>query len=99
MKSNLKYPVFFCCLLCAPVQSGFAQDFINLDFESPAWVCDPTVPVPNGIFVSPSIAMPGWTAYSDGSPYPEMLYNTIALAGEFVSIIDANGSLNSISIQ
>jgi hypothetical protein len=83
VKANLKFKVSFCCLLGAAVFSGFSQDFINLDFESPAWVSDPTVPAPNGIFISPTIAIPGWTAYVGGNQVNQIIYNTRPLdAGE-----------------
>jgi hypothetical protein len=82
----------------ASVDRGFSQAFTDLDFENPTWVCDPSVPVPNVGFVTPSSAMPGWTAYSDGNPYPDMLYDTIALAGGFVSLYD-NNSWPSLQLQ
>ena len=81
MKTNLKCSFFFCCLLGASVCSGFAQGFVNLDFENPVL---PLMPMYAEITASDGI--PGWTAYSNGIQQGQIGYNTRPLDAAEVTL-------------
>jgi len=81
---------FALLLLC---RSALAQGFVNLDFENPILPLSPvfnTISAANGI--------PGWTAYLDGNPDGIIGYNTISLAGSYVSLEDVN-NISPLPIQ
>ena len=61
-------------------QWGFAQGFVNLNFEQ-------------GITSSNTI--PGWTAYLNGFPF-EVVSNDVALNGGQVSLLGTNGGYSQI---
>jgi hypothetical protein len=83
MKASFKFTVSFCCVFGASLFSGLSQSFINLDFECPTYVPNPPY---IRDFVAATSAIPGWTAYTDGNPYPDILYNDISLSGGFVTL-------------
>jgi hypothetical protein len=74
-------------LLLATKQYAFAQgSFVNLDFEQATIVAGS-----GGLGVVASNAIPGWTAYTYGTPQTVIAYDTISLGGALVSIHDTNG--------
>jgi hypothetical protein len=68
-------------LLLGGIQAGFAQGFVNLDFEHPVL---PLTPV--NFQVPASNAIPGWTAYIYGDPESSVLCNTVSLCAAAVSL-------------
>jgi hypothetical protein len=86
MKTNLKCS--FCFLLASSVYSGFAQGFVNLDFNS--------ANIPSGTssstFVSITDAIPGWTAYYGNNLQTAVLYDSLAIGSVNLAILDANVS-------
>jgi hypothetical protein len=86
MKANLKIGFCFCCLWVASTHSGFSQTFTDLDFENPTLVSDPSTGLGFADFVCASSAIPGWTAYTDGNPYPAIIYNGLSFSGGFVML-------------
>jgi PEP-CTERM motif len=77
-------------LFFAVTSVGRAQGFINLDFEHPTLPLNPV----NGQ-VPTTAAMPGWIAYTYGSPASQVLYNTVSLGAAAVSL-QGPGSLETI---
>jgi hypothetical protein len=74
-------------LLLAICQNGWAQGFINLDFEHPNL---PLMPV--GGFLSATNAIPGWTAYLDETPQGGIGYDGVSLGGAAVTLDDTNAT-------
>jgi hypothetical protein len=82
-------------LLLASALSGFAQGFVNLDFENAALVSDPASPYyPNAIYASGAI--PGWTAFIGGVSQTDIFYNTQPLSNAGVCLFGTNGSYQPI---
>jgi hypothetical protein len=76
-------------LLC---QSGHAQGFVNLNFESAnlsAYGAGPAV-------VPTTNAIPGWTAYIFGSPQTSIVYNSISLGAAQVNLEGTNSGFPKI---
>ena len=79
-------------LLLAICQNGWAQGFVNLDFENPI------LPLtPNGGLLPATNAIPGWTAYYGSSTNPTLsgplttiYYNGYSLGGAIVALQDTN---------
>lgn len=77
-------------LLITVYQSGYAQGFINLDFEAATIVRNPSSPgAPYAVYATNAI--PGWTPVSTLGPN-DIIYNTAALGATTVSIFDRNGA-------
>jgi hypothetical protein len=57
--------IFSLVLFLAGAQAGISQNFTNLDFEDATIVRDTQVPIANAIYASDAI--PGWTAYVNGT--------------------------------
>ena len=72
-------------LLIVP-KCGFAQNFVNLDFNS--------ANIPNGTspatFVPIGDAIPGWTGYLGNTQVTDVLYDSLAIGSVNISILDAN---------
>jgi hypothetical protein len=67
------------------LQTGFAQSFVNLNFEQATIVPDQTSPYyPYEVFASNAI--PGWTGYINGNPVDRIFYNTESLGGPSISL-------------
>jgi len=80
-------------ILLVGISRGLSQGFINLDFEHPVL---PLTPVNGQV---PSLdAIPGWTAYTYGSPASQVFYNTVSLGAAEVSL-QGPGSLQAIIPQ
>jgi hypothetical protein len=74
-------------LLLATKQNAFAQgSFVNLNFEQATLVI-----APGGFGLVTSDAIPGWTAYTYGTPQTVIVYDDISLGAAAVSIHDTNG--------
>ncbi len=65
---------------------GFAQGFINLNFEQ-AVINASGAPQ---FQIVASNAIPGWTAYISGAPQDYIVYDTISLGAAAISIHDTN---------
>src|SRR5688572_25397728 len=100
MKRLFSPLVVFVALLAAPTLI-VAQDFVNLDFESPIPPLNPdaqfTVPITN--------ALPGWTGYIGASQIDRVFYNTVSLGAAAISfhglgsLYPAYNSDNSVILQ
>src|ERR1035438_8883011 len=87
MKSKL-ISIIFTAALLSLAESGFAQGFVNLNFESATLV--PVSGDPYGS-VQFAQAFPGWTAtYVGGGISTNALYNNVFLNSAGISIIDHN---------
>jgi hypothetical protein len=73
-------------LLLAICQNGWAQGFINLNFENAAI----TPVVPNYIYASNSIS--GWTAYLNGISQDGIFFDAVSADGAIVCLEDTNAS-------
>ncbi|HEY5041373.1 MAG TPA: PEP-CTERM sorting domain-containing protein [Verrucomicrobiae bacterium] len=83
------------CILTAGMISCFSQGFINLDFESAVINPDPSSPYyPYAVY--DTNAMPGWTAYINGSPQQDIIYNTRPLDAAAVTLQGTNSVLTPI---
>jgi len=74
--------------MCIIGYSGFAQGFVNLDFES----ANITPIVTGGVFVASTNALPGWTVYDGSSQQTEMTVNDPSTGLTSVSLWATNGS-------
>ncbi|HWY30313.1 MAG TPA: hypothetical protein VNX46_06150, partial [Candidatus Acidoferrum sp.] len=75
-------------ILCAFLQMGFSQGFVNLDFENPLLPLTPVyfeVPASDGI--------PGWTAYVGGNQVNQIVYNTRPLDAAEVTLQGPGSSI------
>jgi hypothetical protein len=72
--------IFTVVALLLENQPGFAQGFVNLDFESANLTGLPTGSVPA------ANAFPGWTVNAQ-----YIIYDDVSLSGNSISIMDANG--------
>jgi hypothetical protein len=79
MKSKL-VSIISTATLLSLAESGFAQGFANLDFESANIVLN------GGLQTFVTNAFPGWTVTA-----PYIVYDDVSLSGNSVSIMDANG--------
>jgi len=68
--------IFTLVALLANAGTGFAQGFMNLNFEAAN-----TSSYASSGFIPTNNAIPGWTIYMESTYYPIVAYNTIALAG------------------
>jgi hypothetical protein len=82
VKSKL-ISIIFTTALFILAESGFAQGFKNLNFESPILPLSP-----NFGSVSATNAIPNWTAYLDGRPIGSIGYDTVSLGGADVLLED-----------
>jgi hypothetical protein len=73
-------------ILFGAVPGGFAQGFINLNFETA------NLSGYNAGSVPATNAIPGWTAYVNGNQAAQILYNTINLDEPAVSIQGTNST-------
>jgi len=86
MKINLVGISVATCVVLFGSQQGYSQGtFVNLDFES---VIRPLIPDINSR-VPITNALPGWTAYLNGIPRDQVLFNEISLGGPSVSLLDS----------
>jgi hypothetical protein len=69
-------------------QVGLSQGFVNLNFEAANLSAYGTGPAG----VSTKDAIPHWTAYIEGQPLTDIVYNTVALDDSAVSIHGTNSS-------
>ena len=76
---------FLISILLVLVQSGHAQGFVNLDFEDAVITQDS-----NPHEVNASDAIPAWTAYINGVPQTDIIYDTINLDSAGISIHDTS---------
>lgn len=83
MKS-VKYKILFMLSLALP-NAGYAQGFVNLDFESADLSGFGAGPVPSGD------AIPGWTAYIGTTAQTEIIYNELSLGAPTVAIFGTGG--------
>jgi probable HAF family extracellular repeat protein len=60
--------------------SPLAMPFLNLNFDSAN---------PDSTYTSVAAALPSWSAYVGGMPFPSAFYNILPLDGSYVGIIDA----------
>jgi hypothetical protein len=81
------FTIFTVVALLVGNQIGFAQGFVNLDFENPVL---PLTPVFNQ--VSAADAIPGWTVYNNGNAAlgANVLYNDMNLDYPTVALFDTN---------
>jgi len=84
--------LFALLILC---RSGHAQGFINLDFESAHLSSYGAGPAS----VPALSAVPGWTVYYQGNPYPYILYNAVSLGGAAVILEGTNADYPLPPIQ
>lgn len=84
----------FAVSLLAFAESGFAQGFTNLDFESAN-----LPPVPSGQYggaVPISDALPGWTGYINGSQVKTILQNNLLVGGSSIDILGPDWNTTGI---
>ena len=87
----MKRIVSICLLiLWVGISRGYCQAFTNLDFEQPILPLNPV-----NYQVPTTAAMPGWTAYTYGSPASQVGYNAVSLGAAAVSL-QGPGSLETI---
>lgn len=67
----------------------FSQGFMNLNFENATIVPDNSQGIP---FVYAANAIPGWTAYINGVPQADIVYNSQALSAASVNIEGTNNA-------
>jgi hypothetical protein len=85
VKSKL-ISIIFTAALLSLAESGFAQGFVNLDFEHPILPLSPTFST-----VSAANAIPGWTAsFGGGDPLSYIGYDTVSLGGSAIFLEDTN---------
>ena len=77
----------FAILLLIGNRLGFAQGFVNLDFEDATLAYDPDYG-PNAVYASD--ALPGWTVTGYSGP-TAVLYNTASAGSTSVSILGVTG--------
>jgi hypothetical protein len=76
-------------LLLAICQNGWAQGFVNLDFENAHFIVDPSGNLPpNSVYASNAI--PGWTAYVGGVPQTDIFSNLPSAGSAWVSLLGTN---------
>lgn len=81
--------VIFTATLLSLAEAGFAQGFVNLDFESAHFAIDPSGNfAPYSVYASNAIS--GWTAYLGGVPQIDVLSNDATLGSAMVSIQGTN---------
>jgi hypothetical protein len=89
MKSKL-ISIIFTAALLSSAESGSAQGFVNLDFES-ANIPSST---PTVSYVPIGTSLPGWNAYfissSTTNQQTEIMYDALSLGGNTISIVDTN---------
>jgi hypothetical protein len=76
---------FLILILLVVVQSGHAQGFVNLDFESAN-----LSPIPSGQYggeVSSTDAIPGWTGFLGTSQVTQVLQNNFTLGNASIDIL------------
>lgn len=82
-------------LLLALCLNGWAQGFINLDFESAIIQTN----LGTTFYLDPAKAIPGWTAYLNGNPQNVIDLDGITLGGAMVSLQDTNATFEGTVIQ
>jgi MYXO-CTERM domain-containing protein len=88
-RRNFVYVIFIIVLLLIGNQFGFAQGFVNLDFEDAVIIHDPSSGYPNAVYASDAI--PGWTTTGGFLGSNDILYNTPSAGSTSVSILATNG--------
>ena len=78
--------ILIAALLLASLHAGFAQGFINLNFEQ----AQLSGLVTNSYGVSGAAVSRGWTAYFDSDSTTNLRYNAISLGGPVVSLEGTN---------
>jgi hypothetical protein len=81
----MKTKIITIIVLLSGARFGFAQGFVNLDFNS--------ANIPSGTppsFVPTSEAIPGWTAYLGNNPQASVYYDSLAIGSVNISILDGN---------
>ena len=58
-------------------QASLSQGFINLDFEQAKIVVNPSGMYPDSVYAS--LAIPGWTAYINGTQVDDIILDTVPL--------------------
>ncbi len=88
MKSKL-ISIIFTAALLSLAEAGYAQGFVNLNFENAHFTADPSGNFPP-YSVYASYAIPGWTAYLGSVPQIDVLSNDSTLGSAMVSIQGTN---------
>ena len=89
----MKNKIAILILFLAGLLEGFSQGFVNLNFETPTFVNDPSR-VDGAIYASNAI--PGWTACVAGAPLTDIFSNFVSLSGGSVSIMGTNSGYSPI---
>lgn len=88
MKSKL-IPIIFTAALLSLAQVGFAQGFVNLNFEQAT--VSPTPAGVGGSQVDPAVGFPGWAINNSGSNGDTVvLYNNESIGSPAVDLIGPN---------
>ncbi len=83
--------------LLVGMSPGFAQGFVNLDFESAIIKVDPSGGYSWSVYANRAI--PGWTAYIGGTPINDIWYNDVPLGAPEVTLQGTNNILGRPVIQ